>query len=128
MLPSLWQEKVKHGCDEKFPEFFSANIADPLASPVMNFTYSLDKYASVFGKENTRVVSYSNVCADKLDLAEHFFDAFLPEHQSVLDGLPPLASARPNQSFAAVNIEVIRVLNSFHIQNGGELRFTEIIE
>ncbi|HET6233736.1 MAG TPA: hypothetical protein VFE41_02040 [Acetobacteraceae bacterium] len=27
--------------------------------------------------------------------------------------------ARPNQSFAAVNIEVIRVLNSFHIQNGG---------
>jgi hypothetical protein len=33
LLPSLWQEKVKHGCDETFPEFFSANIADPLASP-----------------------------------------------------------------------------------------------
>jgi hypothetical protein len=29
----------------------------------------------------------------------------------MLDGLAPLANARPNQSFAAVDIEVIRVLN-----------------
>ena len=119
LLPSLWQERVKHGYDETFPEFFAANISDPLASPVMNFAYSLDKYASVFGKENIRVVSYSNVCDDKLDLAEHFFDAFLPQHRAVLDGLPPLANAWPNHSFAAVDIEVIRVLNSFHMQNGG---------
>src|SRR5208337_3002789 len=103
-----------HGYDETFPEFFSANIGDPLASHVMNFAYSLDKYSSAFGKENIRIVSYSNVCDDELDLAEHFFDTFLPQHRSVLDGLPPIANARPNQSFPVLDIEMIRVLNSFH--------------
>jgi hypothetical protein len=26
LLPSLWQEKIKHGYDETFPEFFSLNL------------------------------------------------------------------------------------------------------
>ncbi len=120
VLPSLWQERVKHGYDKTFPEFFAASISDPLASPVMNFAYSLDKYANAFGKENIRIVSYSNVCDDKLDLAEHFFDSFLPQHRSVLDGLPPIANTRPNASYPALDIEVIRVLNSFHAMNGGQ--------
>jgi hypothetical protein len=119
LLTSLWQERVKHGNDETFPEFFAAHISNPLSSPVFNFAYALDKYASAFGKENVRIVSYSNVCDNKLDLAEHFFDTFLPKYRSVLDGLPPTADARPNRSLPMLDIEVIRSLNSFHAMNGG---------
>lgn len=119
LLPSLWQERVKHGSDETFPEFFATHISKPLASPVLNFAYSLDKYARAFGRENVRIVSYSNVCDDGLDLAEHFFDMFLPNHRAVLDGLPAIANARPNPSLPMVDIEVMRALNSFHVLNGG---------
>jgi hypothetical protein len=119
LLPSLWQERVKHGYDETFPEFFAAHISTPLGSPVLNFARALDKYARVFGRENVRIVSYNNVCDDQLDLAEHFFDTFLPKHRAVLDGLPPLADARPNPSLPMLDIEVIRALNAFHAMNGG---------
>jgi hypothetical protein len=120
LLPSLWQERVKHGLDETFPEFFATHISKPLASPVLNFAYALNKYARAFGRENVRIVSYSNVCDDRLDLAEHFFDTFLPKHRAVLDGLPPMADARPNTSLPMVDIEVMRALNSFHAMNGGK--------
>jgi hypothetical protein len=120
LLPSLWQERVKHGFDETFPEFLAGHISDPLGSPVLNFAYALDKYARAFGRENVRIVSYSNVCDDELDLAEHFFDTFLPKHRAVLDGLPPMANARPNPSLPMLDIEVIRALNSFHAMNGGK--------
>lgn len=120
LLPSLWQERVKHGFDETFPEFLAGHISDPLGSPVLNFAYALEKYARAFGRENIRIVSYNNVCDDGLDLAEHFFDTFLPKHRAVLDGLPPMANARPNPSFPMLDIEVIRALNSFHAMNGGK--------
>jgi hypothetical protein len=120
LLPSLWQERVKHGFDETFPEFVAFHIRNPLDSRLLNFAFALDKYARVFGRENVRIVSYSNVCDDGLDLAEHFFDTFLPKHRAVLDGLLPMANARPNTSLPMLEIEVMRGLNSFHAMNGGK--------
>ncbi len=118
LLPSLWQERVKHGHNETFPEFFSINAGDPLKSIVMNFARRLDIYAKVFGRENIRLVSYSNLCDAGIDLAEHFFDSFLPRHRSLIDDLPDLPVARPNQSLPPLDIEVIRALNAFNARSG----------
>jgi hypothetical protein len=118
LLPSLWQERVKHGHDETFPEFFSINASDPFESIEMNFTRRLDAYAKVFGRENIRLVSYNNLCDAGIDLAEHFFDCFLPQHRSLIDGLPHLPVARPNQSLPPLDIEVIRALNAFNARGG----------
>jgi hypothetical protein len=118
LLPSLWQERVKHGHDETFPEFHSVNAGDPFESPVMNFARRLDIYADVFGRENINLVSYSNVCDDGVDLAEHFFDRFLPDHRSLIDGLPGLPNARPNRSLPPLEVEVIRALNACNARNG----------
>jgi hypothetical protein len=58
LLPSLWQEKIKHGYDETFPEFFAINVSDPFESVMMNFAQRLKVYTDIFGRENVRLVSY----------------------------------------------------------------------
>ncbi|HEY0184307.1 MAG TPA: hypothetical protein VGC09_15965 [Rhodopila sp.] len=118
LLPSLWQERVKHGYDETFPEFFADNMSDPFASVIMNFALRLNVYADVFGFENIRLVSYSNICDAGIDLADHFFDTFLPHHRSLIDDLSVLPVARPNQSLPPLQVEVMRALNAFSIRNG----------
>jgi hypothetical protein len=118
LLPSRWQEEVKHGHDETFPEFLSIHAIDPFESSVLNFARRLDIYSNVFGRENIKVVSYSNLCDAGIDLAEHFFAAFLPQHRSLLDGLPELPIARPNQSWPPLKVEVIRALNAFNARSG----------
>jgi len=112
LLPSLWQERVKHGHDETLPAFLSANLGDPFNSNAMNFAHAIDRYAAVFGRANIAIVSYSNVCDRGIDLAEHFLDTFLPRCRGVIDDLPPLRDARPNRSLPPREIEVIRALNS----------------
>jgi hypothetical protein len=118
LLPSLWQEKIKHGYDETFPEFFSLNLNDPSASPIMNFALRLEIYSKLFGRDNLRLVSYSDLCDDGIDLAGHFFDALIPQHRPLIDDLPDLPIARPNQSLPPREVELIRALNAVSIRHG----------
>lgn len=118
ILPSLWQETVKHGDDDTFPEFLARHLADPIGSPVLNLTHALDRYASVFGHSNVAVVSYSNICDQRLDLAEHFAASFLPHSRQMAADLPGSHEQRPNQSLSAQDIEIIRALNSFSFRDG----------
>ena len=120
LLPSLWQETVKHGRDDTLPEFLAANLNDPYDSRAINFAHAIERYINAFGRNNIRLVSYSNLSDSGTDLAEHFFATFLPRQQAVLDQAPPLANARPNQSFPLIDTEVIRALNSLHMMRGGE--------
>jgi hypothetical protein len=118
ILPSLWQETVKHGDDDTLPEFLARHLADPIGSPVLNFTHALDRYARVFGRSNVALVSYSNLGDQRLDLAEHFVATFLPQLRPVAADLPAPREPRPNQSLATQDIEIIRALNSFSFRDG----------
>ena len=118
LLPSLWQEKVKHGYHATFPEFLNDETTDPFASEVMNFAKRLDIYSSIFGRESVKLVSYSNVCDDEVDLASHFFECFLPQHRRLFDDCPRPSASRPNQSFPPRETEVIRALNAIHDRTG----------
>jgi hypothetical protein len=120
LLPSFWQEEVKHGSDETFPEFFAHKATDPFDSTTMNFGKRLRLYADVFGRKNIRLVSYSNLSDEGIDIAKHFFDSFLPHHRALIDGLPALPLDRPNRSFPVFDVEAIRALNFIH-KNNGEL-------
>jgi hypothetical protein len=118
LLPSFWQEEVKHGCDKTFPEFFAKNVTDPFGSAVMNFGKRLCLYADVFGRKNIKLVSYSNLSDEVIDMAEHFFDSFLPQYRALIDDLPAPPLDRPNRSFPPRDIEAIRALNFIHRRNG----------
>jgi hypothetical protein len=117
LLPSVWQERIKHGDDQPLPEFLLLLTAHAHRSALANYGIVLDRYLGVFGPANIRVVSYSNVADSQVDLAEHFVATFLPP---LPGGLPPASEARPNASLASAEIEMIRVLNALHRRRGGE--------
>jgi len=113
-LPSTWQEIVKHGYAESLPEFFSAQVSH-YHGFLMRDLVILDRYAAVFGAENIRVVSYSYLVDNNIDIARHFLESLL----DVTDVEPPDVG-RPNASLPMNDIEVIRALNAIHLRGGGK--------
>ncbi len=117
LLPSCWQERVKHGDDQPLAEFLLLLTAHAHRSAIANYGIVLDRYLGVFGAAKVRVVSYSNVADSQVDLADHFVATFLPP---LPNGLPPAPEARPNASLAPADIEMIRVLNALHRRHRGD--------
>ena len=113
-IPSLWQETVKFGHDVTFPEFFTAQLTASKDSALWDI-HMLDKYAAVFGADRIKVVSYSYLTDNDIDIARHFLVEFLQEAN--FDLLP---DKRHNQSLTPTETEIIRVLNAFHRRSGGE--------
>ena len=120
MLPSVWQERIKHGFSETFPQFAAAVMKNPSALDFVDFGRILDRYAAVFGKDCIRVVPYSNLTDSGTDIAEHFADTFQPKLRPLLARAGDILGSRPNQSLQPAEIEVIRVLNAMHTASGGE--------
>jgi hypothetical protein len=59
LLPSWWQEEVKHGSTVSFYEFVLPHALRPFASAIVNPAIVLDAYANVFGKDNITIVDYA---------------------------------------------------------------------
>jgi hypothetical protein len=107
LLPSVWQELIKHGRTVNLPEFIAIQLANPAASTPINYTRTLDRFAAVFGLESLRIASYSNILDTGASLAEHFFRSFLGWPDA-----PGLRRVSINASLTLEDTEMIRVLNS----------------
>ena len=115
IMPSVWQERIKHGFSETFPQFAAAALADPNRLEFLQFGSVLDRYAAVFGKTSLRIVCYNAVS----DLAGHFMETFLPEQAALLEKSSPVLEERPNRSLPPVQTEIVRVLNLIHRAHEG---------
>jgi hypothetical protein len=113
-LPSLWQETVKFGSSISFPEFLTKQLVDNDASELRD-TVMIDRFAAVFGTSQIRVVAYSHLIDQNLDIASHFLASFLG-----LSDIELPVVGRPNRSLPILDTEVIRALNAVHARNGGE--------
>jgi len=91
-LPSLWQETVKFGHTVTLPEYLTEQLTGYDTSELRD-TAMLDRFATVFGSANIRVVAYSHLIERNIDIAGHFLASFLG-----LSGLQLPAAGRPNQS------------------------------
>ncbi len=104
-LPSSWQQHIKTGGVETFPEFYSKFIEVAPSHYAINYSRILSRYASIFGKENIRLVPYSNILDKKGDIFEVFCTEILqlpmqsPGHQIV------------NRSGSIFEIELNRIMN-----------------
>jgi hypothetical protein len=107
LLPSAWQENVKHGQSTDLPEFLATNFMNPFASNVINYGVRLDRFEQAFGIENMFLASYSNIMDQGGDLGEHFFRVFLSWPDAPVDH-----GMRFNVSLGIQDIEMIRVLNA----------------
>jgi hypothetical protein len=115
LLPSGWQEMIKHGETTTFPEFLSRHMVNAFGSHVMNFGHTLARYAEHFGLPNISLVSYSHIVDAGDDLLVNFCRNFLSWPD------PPLpAQGRVNVSLSPVEAEVVRALNAINSAHGGE--------
>lgn|GEM_PF-1591607 len=115
IMPSVWQERIKHGFSETFPQFATAALADPHRLDFIQFGAVLDRYAAVFGKSAIRIVCYNAVS----DIAVHFLETFLPAQAGLLEKAGPMLRSRPNRSLPPVQTEIVRVLNLIHRAHDG---------
>jgi hypothetical protein len=113
-LPALWQESVKFGQTATFPEFLARQLAGYDTSELRD-TVMIDRFNTVFGASQVKVVAYSHLIERNLDIAGHFLASFL----GITDIELP-AAGRPNRSLPILDTELIRALNTIHVRRGGE--------
>jgi hypothetical protein len=107
LIPSSWRESVKHGSLDTMPQYVLHCLADPTASPIVNFCHILDRYAAAFGPDTIKVASYSGALDAGEDLLTHFCRSFLSWPDP-----PAVALGRVNTSLDIVDTEIIRTLNA----------------
>ena len=90
LLPSGWQELVKHGHTNTLPEFFSAHVVNAPGSNIINYGQALDRYAEHFGLKNISLVYIAISLMTMGDLFVHFCHNFLS------GPIPPPALDRVN--------------------------------
>lgn len=124
LLPSVWQELIKHGDSRPYLEFLNAQMSAPMASPYLNYTAALDNWASVVGKEKLRVFSYDNIKADGLGIVAHFC-------QHVLNiTMPQESEHRENPRQKVEFTETLRMMNRlfFKAQPGTPAMRTALVQ
>jgi hypothetical protein len=113
-LPSLWQEGIKFGHTTALPEFLVEQLTRHDASELRD-TAMIDRFAAVFGATQIRLVSYSHLVDQQLDIAGHFLASFLG-----LTDIELPAASHPTRSLPILDTELIRALNAIHARDGGE--------
>jgi hypothetical protein len=103
LLPSWWQEQVKHGETCLLENFILPHILRPFASHIVNPGVVLDLYASVFGKDNITIVDY-DASLQRDGVLRPIFDLLGIEW-------PAAKHEVINRSLKPELVEIIRTLN-----------------
>jgi hypothetical protein len=113
-LPSAWKEHVRQGHKTTFPEFIVRQLMgyEGFARPD---TTIVDRFAAVFGADQIKIVSYSYLVDNDIDIASHFLASFLDLHDIELPDL-----GYPNQSLSILDTELIRALNAIRTPHGDD--------
>jgi hypothetical protein len=104
---SRWQEEVKHGSAQTFPEYLVGQLLGE--GDVLRIEDAVAVAAHTFGLPAVRIVVYDDLVARGIDLFEHFLERLLGLQA---DSVVPAAAERINASWAPALIEVLRALNA----------------
>lgn len=113
LIPSMWQEEIKHGQFMSLSEYCLDHLAFPFKSDLLNYGKVLDKYSAVFPDAKISSISYEtaeNYGISNLILRE----IGVADTQSLKD-----ASGRINRSFEPHFTELVRTVNKLSAQAGG---------
>ena len=107
LLFSSWQEDVKHSTSMTFPEYVLNHVRNPEASLFFNLDVRLKHFIEMFGKDALRIVAYSALRDNGIDLFKHFAQRFL-DWQTIE---PEPQSREINIAATPEQIELLRSLN-----------------
>jgi len=113
-LPSAWKEHVRQGNKVTFPEFALRQLMghEGFARPDAAI---LDTFSAVFGADQIKIVSYSYLVDNGIDIAGHFLTALLDQNDIPLPDV-----GRPNRSLSIFDTELIRALNAIRNPHGND--------
>ncbi len=117
LLFSSWQEDVKHTTSMTFPEYVLNHVRNPEASLFFNLDVRLRSFKEVFGKDAIRIVGYSALRDNTIDLFKHFAQRFL-DWQNIE---PEPQSREINTAATPREIELLRSLNQIERLKNPEL-------
>ncbi len=115
ILPSEWQELVKHGHTMSLPEYMAINLRNPETSQAFNLEMRLGKFVEVFGLDSIKLVSYSVLRDNSQDMFVHFCKNFLGWWQA--EAMP--GNIDMNVSRSPVQVELLRMLNALEFSRTG---------
>lgn len=105
LVPSVWQELIKHGQSQSYLEYINRQLSAPRNNHHLNYKLPLDRWTSVLGKSRITVFSYDGVKAAGQGIVAHFFDQVLGL------ALPDQSEPRENTRNTAIFTETLRMLN-----------------
>lgn len=105
LLPSVWQELVKHGNSRTFLEFLNTQVSAPMASIYLNYLKCLEPWAKVVGPRRLRIFSYDMMVAAGDDIVTHFCREVLGLKLDIAE------ERRENRRQTPENTEILRLLN-----------------
>ncbi|WP_417839649.1 hypothetical protein [Tritonibacter scottomollicae] len=106
LLPSVWQELVKHGASCSYPVYANLQTAAPRASVYLNYAQVLDRWVAGFGMASIRLFSFDNAIMEMGDIVTHFCRAVLGDVT-----VSPREDDGQNHSMEPVDAEILRQLN-----------------
>ncbi|MFV0515704.1 MAG: hypothetical protein ACK5MY_18985 [Jhaorihella sp.] len=112
LLPSIWQELIKHGQSLPYLEFLNRQTAAPRASFYLNYAVPLDRWSQVLGPGRVRVFSYDNIREAGGDIVGHFCEHVLGLSLE-RDGI-----RQDNRRQSASLTETLRMLNRLALGRG----------
>jgi hypothetical protein len=113
LIPSLWQEEVKHGYTKSFHHYFNRHLLTPFKSHIINSNLILDKFSECFFKENIYIVSYDYLKKKGIDVLTYFDNNFIKANVHPLNNII-------NKSLDAIDVELIRLFNHIHFRKTQE--------
>ena len=110
-IPSGWRQSIMMGQYRTFPEFYARLVDNAIAKAEVNPTVVWRKYENVFGRQNLKIVSFSNLVDHGVDLFKHFCEVVvgIREAPHIKEGL-----IRQNAGVDMVQTEIIRAINYMH--------------
>jgi hypothetical protein len=119
-IPSDWKQSVQMGMFATLPEFYVDFIRHAFYSGSVNYSLIWSNIASVFGRKSLKLVSYSNLRDQKIDLFRHFTSNFLQ-----WDGEATIRKelVMDQASASIFDTEILRALNRIDYQNVGRHRW-----
>jgi hypothetical protein len=119
-IPSDWKQSVQMGLFATLPEFYADYIHHAFYSGSVNYSLVWANIVSIFGRKSLKLVSYSDLRDQRIDIFRHFAKSFL-NWDGEITGRRDLImdQASPKSS----DIEILRALNWIDYQAMGRLRW-----
>jgi hypothetical protein len=119
-IPSDWKQSVQMGMFSTLPEFYAEYIHHAFYSGSVNYSLVWAHIVSIFGRKSLKLVSYSDLRDQRIDIFRHFAKSFLNwdgeitgRRDLIMDQTSPKSS----------DVEILRVLNWIDYQAMGRHRW-----